>query len=75
MILQGWQISQIPLEGLDPLLPLPVLLRLLLAFLFQTINMSVSPFYLRGEKIESVACLGYDFLCIHSRLLCLSHYH
>lgn len=55
MVFQGGQVSQVALQGFNTLLLLPVLLRFLLTFLFQIIDMFITTLDL-GKEISRI-CL------------------
>lgn len=74
VVLKSWKISQVSFQGLDSLLPLPVLFRFLLAFLFKIINVFVSSLYLQGwlnmRLVYIISCPFFSHLYTHS-LICL----
>lgn len=74
VVLKSWKISQVSFQGLDSLLPLSVLFRFLLAFLFKIINVFVSSLYLQGwlymRLVYIISCPFFSHLYAHS-LICL----
>ena len=57
MVFQGGQVSQVAFQGLNTLLLLPVLLRFLLTFLFQIIDMFITTLDLLGRNVENLSPL------------------